>query len=38
MSCLGTDVGERGETLTAIAAISKEDPEATCSDVEETAA
>jgi heme/copper-type cytochrome/quinol oxidase subunit 2 len=38
MSCLGNDVGERGETLTAIAAISKEDPEATCGDVEETAA
>jgi cytochrome c oxidase subunit 2 len=38
MTCLGEDVGDRGETIAAIAKITKEDPEATCGDVEETAA
>ena len=35
LTCLGDDVDDRGEAITAIAALSKEDPDADCDDVEE---
>lgn len=38
MTCLGDDPGDRGELLTELAALSKEDPEAGCDAVEEQVA
>jgi heme/copper-type cytochrome/quinol oxidase subunit 2 len=35
MSCLGDDVGDRGDTIGEIAALSKEDPDADCDAVKE---
>jgi heme/copper-type cytochrome/quinol oxidase subunit 2 len=38
MNCFEGDVDDRAETLAAIAKVTKEDPEASCEDVEEQAA
>ena len=38
LNCLGDEPGNRGEAITAIAALSKEDPEAGCDDVKEQVA